>query len=105
MAHVALRSMMIELSMYPMVWQQGVPHFVEYPCALPDQDEVLAKEASEGLKVPTWEHPGDFRVARRNEVQVVGSDGRMCCMAVAFCDGGAASKLGTGGYVCFDSEG
>ena len=96
---------MIELGMYPVVWQRGVPCFVEYPCAVPDQDEVLAKEASEGLEVPMWEHPSDFRVACRNEARMVHSDGRMHCTAVAFCDGGAASKLGTGGYVCFDSEG
>ena len=91
--------------MYPVVWQQGVPRFVEYPCVVPDQDEKLAKEASKGLKAPTWEHPGDFRVARRNEARVVCSDGRMHRTAVAFCDGGADSKLGTRGYVCFDSEG
>ena len=97
--------MMIDLSMYPVVLQQGVPRFVEYPCAVPDQDEVVAKEATEGLKVPMWEYPGNFRVARRNEAQVVRSNGWMRCMVVAFCDRGAASKLGTGGYVCFDSEG
>ena len=63
------------------------------------------KEASEGLEVPTWEHPGDFRVACRNDARMVCSEGRMRCTAVAFFVGGAASKLGTGGYVCFDSEG
>ena len=102
---MALRSMMIELSMCPVVWQQGVPCFVEYPCVVPDQDEVLAKEASEGLEVPTWEHPGDFRVTHRNEARMVRSEGWMRHTAVAFFDSGAVSKLGTGGYVCFDSEG
>ena len=97
--------MMIELSMYPVVWQQVVPCFVEHPCAVPDQDKVLAKEASEGLEAPMWEHPGDFRVARRNDVRMVRSKGQLCRTAVAFLDGGVASKLGTGGYVCFGSEG
>ena len=63
------------------------------------------KEASEGLEVPTWEHLGDFKVACRNDVRMVRSEGQMRCTAVAFFDGGAASKLRTGGYVCFDSEG
>ena len=65
------------------------------------------------VAVPTG--PGEFevidafsRIVRLGEG--LGQNGRLSDAAMrrtveAFFDGGAGSKLGTGGYVCFDSEG
>lgn len=61
---------------------------------------MRAKEVIKGLEVPMSEHPGDFRIAHRNDMQMVRSEGRMRYTAVAFFNVRAASKLGSGGYMC-----
>ena len=104
--HYKLAALLIELSMYHVEWVDAgqVPGLVSTFL----QPELLmdaTSEKGEELKTPQWVHPGDYEVVHPADQSQEGPDVTTLAMCVASFDGGAAQKLGVGGYCVQDAAG
>jgi hypothetical protein len=99
--HQRLAALLIELSMYNVEWVQGSDDWNIADAFL--QPEALVDavtDKGERLTVPQWKHPGDYEVVLPVDQSGDLSDVRAEGLCVASFEGGAAQKLGAGGY-CF----
>ena len=93
-----VRALMIELSMYKVRWEVGDAPLAQFAM------EECCRGPGE-FKVPHWEHEGDVDILRKAEVSIADVGAAAEGAAIAYFDGGAAGKLGAGGYALFGGDG
>ena len=104
--HQRLADLLVELSMYPLEWVAGEDDWNLHDAFLDPKALVDATtEKGETLKAPQWEHPGDYEVVQPADKSGEELDVQSLSCCVATFDGGAAQKLGVGGYCIQDAAG
>ncbi len=85
--------------MYHVEWVDGAgPGEVLGSFLVPDCLDDITTEKGEQLKVPQWEHPGDYQVIAPAYDSKREPDRHTLDMCIVAFDRGAAGKLGAGGY-------